>query len=121
MVNSDMVEDGTVSPKLNSHLYSNIVNNMSKDIEQFILSKDHLYSNGVALIQDLLSQNDPIFNNIKDKLIQLFAARVWKLYKQFLRNNIPCATQDLIKTIVMWLGSDYNQIQLQLNTKLPKE
>jgi len=59
-----MVEDRTVGPKLNSHLYSNIVNNVSKDIKHIILSKDNLRSDGVALIQDLLSQNNPVFNTI---------------------------------------------------------
>ena len=59
-----MVEGRNVSFKLNYNLYSNIVNNASKDIEHIILSKDHLFSNRVALIQDFLSQNDPIFNTI---------------------------------------------------------
>ena len=59
-----MVDDRTVSPKPNSHLHRNIVNIVLKDIEHIILRKNHLHSNGVAFIQDLLSQNDPVFNTI---------------------------------------------------------
>ena len=61
---NNMVLDGSVSPKLNSHLYSDILNHVAKDIEKVILAKEHLRGDGVGLIQDLISQNDPKFNTI---------------------------------------------------------
>ena len=132
---SDIVDSGAHLPALNSALYSEILNNCGKEVETYILSKDHLRNDDIALIWNIYNSYNPTWSALKirakttewkqtrmDKTesIEDFFTRCLTARKDLIANGVFISEDNLRTTFIMGLTAHFTSIQEKLDD-LPQE
>ena len=129
--NMDVVEDDNTNAVLNNHRYSVLLNKSKDKPLKFIQSRQHLWSNGVALLRELrqtyhgqltkleikeqqstlLSSN---WSRGPNENVDTFASRTMQIRRDLKDHSVLISPETLKECFIMGLGPDFTDIQKDL-------